>query len=174
MTESRTLARLERLDAKVRRVCDGLAFAGVAGLLLQAFLILFDALMRWLFSSPVQGVEDLSGLLITIIVATFFPAVLIGRQNIRAAIAGRFVGARAAAWLDVFGHAVLLAFFAIIAWQFAAYAVDARMQTTHILRLPTAPALWAAAAIIAFCVPVQALVLALETAKALRMKKRQA
>jgi TRAP-type C4-dicarboxylate transport system permease small subunit len=156
---------LENTETAIRRGAIVTAKLGVALLLLQAFLIVADGLARWWFSKPIHGLEDVSGLMISIIVASLFPAILIGRQNIRVTIFGRFFSPKAAAWLDVFGHFVLLAFIIIIAWQFALYAVETRAQTTLILRLPTAPTMWLTAAILLACAPIQGFVLLTEIVK---------
>jgi len=156
---------IERIENAIRRASLATARIGVSLLLLQAFLILTDALARWWFSKPIHGLEDISGLMISIIVASLFPAILIERQNIRVTIFGRFLNAVNAAWLDIFGHFVLFIFIALIAWQFALYAVETRQQTTLILRIPTAPTMWISAAILIACAPIQGFVLFTEIVK---------
>jgi TRAP-type C4-dicarboxylate transport system permease small subunit len=164
---------LETIETAIRRGAILTAKLGVALLLLQAFLIVADGLARWWFSKPIHGLEDISGLMISIIVASLFPAILIGHQNIRVTIFGRFINAKAAAWLDVFGHFILLAFITIIAWQFILYAVETRAQTTLILRLPTAPTMWLTAAILLACAPIQGFVLFTEIVKAFKPQPRR-
>jgi TRAP-type C4-dicarboxylate transport system permease small subunit len=164
---------LENTETVIRRGAVLVAKLGVALLLLQAFLIVADGLARWWFSKPIHGLEDISGLMISIIVASLFPAILISRQNIRVTIFGRFLKPKAATWLDVFGHFVLLAFITIIAWQFTLYAVETRAQTTLILRLPTAPTMWLTAAILLACAPVQAFVLLTEIMKITKSQPRR-
>lgn len=160
-----------KIDAAVRRISSAAARLAVALLLAQAFLILIDALLRWWFSTPIHGLEDVSGLLIAIIVASFLPSVLIARQNIRVTLAGRFFSARVSAWFDVFGHVVLLAFVVIIAWQYVHYVIETLHYTTPILRLPVAPAMILSAVIVALCAPIQAFVLLMEILKAAHAKK---
>lgn len=152
----------------MRRGATMSARVAVSLLLLQAFLIVIDGLARWWFATPIHGLEDVNGLLIAIIVASFFPAILIERQNIRVTILGRMVKKKYSAWLDVFGHFILLVFIVIIAWQFAAYAIDSRGQTTLILRAPVAPAMFASAIVLAACAPIQAFVLFTEIWNATR------
>ncbi len=158
------------IDVFLRRISVRIALVGVGLLLLMAFLILADALGRWLFSTPIHGLEDVNGLMIVIIVASFFPAILIGRQNIRAAIAGRFLKSSVAGWFDVFGHFVLFIFFVIIAYQFSNYTIQMREQTTLILLLPTAPAMVMSAALIALSALIQGFVLVSEITKLLTRK----
>ncbi len=159
---------IETIESAIKRASIMIARLGVALLLLQAFLIVADGLARWWFSKPIHGLEDVSGLMISVIVASLFPAILIGRQNIRVTMFGRFLNPKAAAWLDVFGHFILLAFIAIIAWQFTLYAVETRVQTTLILRLPTAPTMWLSAAILLACAPIQGFILFTEIMKILK------
>lgn len=151
-----------RLEARIRRLAGTIALIGVVALMAQAASIVTDALARWILGQPIHGLEDVNAMMIVLIVATFFPSILVERQNVRVDILGRLLGRRASLWLDVFGHVVLLIFFVLVAWQFSAYAWDARNQVTLILRLPIAPALLGASLILIACVPLQALVVAAE------------
>ncbi len=162
------LPAIERIENAIRRASLATARIGVGLLLLQAFLILIDALSRWWFSKPIHGLEDISGLMISVIVASLFPAILIERQNIRVTIFGRFLKPKNAAWLDVFGHLILFIFIALIAWQFAIYAVETRQQTTLILRIPTAPTMWISSAVFIACALIQGFVLFTEIVKTVR------
>ncbi len=164
---------LDNIEGVIRRGAILIAKLGVFLLLLQAFLIVADGLARWWFSTPIHGLEDVSGLMISIIVASLFPAILIGRQNIRVTIFGRLLNPKAAAWLDVFGHFILLVFITIIAWQFTLYAVETRQQTTLILRLPTAPTMGLTATIFITCAFIQGFVLFTEIMKILKSRPAQ-
>jgi len=151
-----------------------LAYAGIVLLLVQAFLILIDALGRWLFSAPIHGLEDVSSLMIVMIVASFFPAILIGRQNIRATIMGRILNQSVIRWMDVFGHFILFVFVMTIAYQFSNYTIQMRAQTTLILRLPTAPAMVMSALLLMASAFIQGFVLITEIRTAVSQKSDRA
>ncbi|MCW5774214.1 MAG: TRAP transporter large permease, partial [Rhodospirillaceae bacterium] len=74
-------------------------------------------------------------------------------------------------WLEALGALLMLLVLALLAWRLAVHALNAghRGEETTILRLPMAPFLFALAALVAICVPVQAVVLV----RALRALGRQ-
>jgi len=165
-----TLA-FEALEHHMQRTATLTARIAIGLLLFQALLIMADGLSRWWFATPIHGLEDVTSLIIGVIVASFFPAILIDRRNIRVPIVGRFFGDHVSKILDVFGHFVLLLFVSCIAWQFALYALAVRHQTTLILRLPVAPSLFVIAAILLFCVFVQCFVLLSELRAAVKRNR---
>jgi TRAP-type C4-dicarboxylate transport system permease small subunit len=149
---------INRLDALVSRLVQVLAAVGLCGLIFQALAIVVDVLFRWLMNSPLLGMEDVNGLLIVVIVASFFPAVLHDRGNISIDVVGRLFGARGAEILNAFAHLVTLGFFVILAWQLFRYTLDIQGRFTQILELPVQPMWWIATGIIMLCVPIQLLV----------------
>jgi TRAP-type C4-dicarboxylate transport system permease small subunit len=159
---------LETAERRIGRFSAALATAGAALLLAEALLVVCDIAARAATGNPIGGVEDVSSLLIPVIAASFLPLVFADRANIRATLVGERLGARKARWLDVFGHLILLAFIAVISVEFAAYAADARSQTTMMLELPTAPSLYAASAMILFGAVAQGVVTMSEIVRALR------
>lgn len=140
------------------RIANALAGAGVAGLLVIALGTVIDVLLRWLFNAPLQGLEDVSGLLIVFVLAAFFPAVLIGRGNVAITLLGRLAGPKLERVLEVFAHGMTLSFFALVAWQMARYAVSMEGRITQILGLPVAPVWWVAASLMLLAALAQVLV----------------
>lgn len=161
------MTMLEHSERAARVLARGLALIGFAGLLIMALGISTDVLLRWLFSSPIRGLEDVNGILIGIIVMSFFPALLVDRGNVTLEFAGRLLGPRAGDWLDTFAHFVTLALMTLIAWQLVGHAARISTQETLILRLPTAPGWWLTAALAAVCVPVQGIVFLVHLARAI-------
>ena len=53
-----------------------IAAIGVFGLLVIAAMTIVDVLLRWLFNSPIDGVTEITRLLISISAASFFPIAL--------------------------------------------------------------------------------------------------
>ena len=147
-------------DKLARKIAEAIALAGLTCLLIQAAVIVIDVLLRWLFNSPIFGMEDINQILLAAILASFFPALLIERQNITIDFLGRALGPRVSSWFDVFGHTITLLLFVIVAWQLAVYAIEVRTQTTLILRIPVSPGWWLTTGLMALCVPVQIIVVA--------------
>lgn len=151
-------AKWEKL---AQRLSHAIALVGLTLLLLQATAIVIDVMLRWVFNSPFFGMEDINKLLLAIILASFFPVLLIDSKNITINFLGRALGPRVSIWFDVFGQLVTLLLFVIVTWQLAVYASEIRSQTTLILQLPVAPAWWLTTGLIALCVPVQLVVVAM-------------
>ena len=154
------MSSLVSLDKLARDLSQAIALVGLTCLLIQATAIVIDVVLRWIFNSPFFGMEDINQLLIAVILASFFPALLIENKNITIDFLGRTLGPRISNWLDVFGHSVTLLLFVVVAWQLAIYANEVRSQTTLILQLPVAPAWWLTTGLIALCIPVQIVVVA--------------
>lgn len=130
----------------------GVAAAGVLALLALSLAVVADVLMRWLFRAPILAVADLAPLVTAAAVAACFPAAVAQRQHIAVTALGDRLGGRIA-WLLKLGAAVaVLAFFALAAWQLVlhARAIAAGNETTLVLRLPTGPAWWLVAGLVAF------------------------
>ena len=144
----------------VQRLSHAIALVGLTLLLLQATAIVIDVVLRWVFNSPFFGLEDINKLLLAVILASFFPALLIDSKNITINFLGRALGPRVSIWFDIFGELVTLLLFVIVTWQLAIYASEIRSQTTLILQLPVAPAWWLTTSLIALCIPVQLVVVA--------------
>ena len=140
----------------------GVAAAGVLALLALSLAVVADVLMRWLFRAPILAVADLAPLVTAAAVAACFPAAVAQRQHIAVTALGDRLGGRIA-WLLELGAAVaVLAFFGLAAWQLVLHArsIAAGNETTLVLRLPTGPAWWLVAGLVAFaalCALVDAL-----------------
>ena len=153
------------LDKFTRRV----AFVGLIGLLAVAIATMVDVLLRWLFNAPIEGYEDVTQLLFAVIIAACFPAGLIQGRNITIRFLGKGLGPRATLWLEALGAIATFAFFTVVAWQIAAFALEetVKHRFTQTLEMPTAPWWWVVAAILLMCVPVQFVIATGKTASAI-------
>lgn len=151
------MERLLRAEERVGRVSDMVAWVAMAGLLLQSIIILVDVLGRYLFNRPIIGLQDITGLLVVVVVAASLPACLANRGNIRIDMVGKLFGPRVERAFNAFGALCLLVFVALLAWQVLVYATEINSygERTWVLRLPTAPAFFAAGLFLAVCVPIQ-------------------
>ncbi len=150
------------------RVSQAMALVGFFGLLVLAVMTTFDVLSRWLFDAPIYGVNDVSAIVMAVVIAACLPANLASRQNITVEFLGNLLGWRAKAFLDGLGGLVTLAFVALVAWRFIPYTVEVTNsgQTTWVLKLPIAPGWWVATAFLLLSVPVQLTVVIFDFARA--------
>ncbi|MFT5118840.1 MAG: TRAP-type C4-dicarboxylate transport system permease small subunit [Kiritimatiellia bacterium] len=158
---------LKTLEDKARKLSQTIALFGLVCLLIQASAIFIDVLLRWLFNSPLFGMEDINQLLLAVILASFFPALLVDSKNVTIDFLGRSLGPKIAAWLDVFGHVITLLLFTIVSWQLAVFSAEVHKQTTLILQLPVSPSWWLATSLITLCIPIQMVVTALHIQQAI-------
>ncbi len=142
------------------RMLGGVAVIGFTGLVVIAFLTFYDGTARYLGLPRLSGFADYGEAIYPVVIATCFPAALLRGTNVSVTMLGSALGARGTAWLEVFAAFLTLAFFAVLVWQFVGFTsgLGARTSRTGVLWLE--PFWWAATAISALCVPVQAWVLA--------------
>lgn len=145
--------RNRRLDRTTRWV----AFAGLFALFLVAIGTCFDVTLRFLFSAPIDGLDDISQLVFAIVIATCFPAGLLQGHNITIRFLGMALGSRGEKWLEAFGSLVTLVFFVLFGWQFIVMTMEFADagRTTMTVETPTAPWWWVTTAVVLFCIPVQ-------------------
>lgn len=161
---------LDRFDVRLRRAAEWLAMIAMAGLMLQCVVIFADVLLRWIFSKPLLGLEDITRLLVIVVIAACFPASFLNRGHISIEFLGNGLGPRVHRILTAFGSGILLVFVALIAWQMINYAADSASsgEITWILRLPVYPSYAIAAVVLAACIPIQAMCLAMDAIAAVR------
>lgn len=153
---------LSWFDKGIDRISETFALVGFFGLLVLAVMTSLDVLLRWLFSYPLQGVNDVTAIVIAVVIAACLPANLARKQNITIEFVGTALGPRAKAALDAFGGLFTLLFVCLLAWRMAIYAneITASGETTWVLKVPVGPAWWIAVVFMTCAVPVQVLVIA--------------
>ncbi len=152
MTPSATARRLDRITQTA-------ALIGFAGLVAVSFLIFYDGAARYLNAPRIHGLKDYGEVVYPLVIASCFPAGLLRQTNVTVRVFGK-IGPRFNAVLEAFAALVVLAFFAVLAWQFikltGKYGDAGR--TTRTIGIPLAPWWWGVTAIMLACVPVQAYV----------------
>jgi tripartite ATP-independent transporter DctM subunit len=135
------VAKAERLGGLA---CERLSFIGVFGVLAIALMICTDVLLRWLFSAPIDGLNEIVGMGMAVAVAATFPAGAAQRVNLTIDVVKDYVSTRTIAWLKVGGALLLLLFYAFLAWRIGIYAakLQARAAETVYVQLPMAPFIW--------------------------------
>ena len=146
----------ERLDRAVTRIARVIALIGLAGLLLLASATVLDVLLRWIFNSPIVGLNDTHSLLTAIIIASCFPLCIYKGGNITIRFIGKICGPRVKDILDIFGNLLTLVIFSLMGWQLWLYADQLAEDgaTTWVLGWPISPWWRIVTIIIILCVPV--------------------
>lgn len=155
---------------KMLTVSRAMALIGFFGLLVLALMTTLDIGSRWLFGAPIHGVNDVSAIVMAVVIAACMPANLAARQNITVEFLGNMLGPRGKAFFNGFGGLFTLAFVAVMAWQFIPYSMEVTNsgQTTWVLKLPVAPGWWIATVLLLISVPVQLIVVVLDFSRAFR------
>jgi tripartite ATP-independent transporter DctM subunit len=151
------------LDALERRsvaATQQVAFAGVIAMLVIAFTTVADVLLRWLFNSPITGLNEIVGMGMAVAVAATFPAGAMQRINLTIDLLHDRVSQRLSETLKLGASVLLLLFYVLLAWRVGAYAqaLEARAAQTIYLQLPMAPFIWTVTAFIAISAAVQFIV----------------
>lgn len=136
-----------------------IALVGLVGFVVVAIATIIDVLLRWLFSMPIDGVAEISRLIVAVSIASFFPLALADRHHITIEFLGAALGARARAWLDLLAHLITLIFFIALGWQFVLYTMEITEsgESTWVLAWKVAPWWTLVTIFMLACIPVQAL-----------------
>lgn len=160
---------MNRFDRMALRIGETLASLGVAGLLIVAIFTVADITGRYAFGKPLIGYVDIAGLATAVVVSSFFPLLLLRRGNIALQLLGK-AGGRIGHWLlDCFGALVTFVFFALMAWQYVGYSMDAMASGERmvVMRWPTGPWWWGVTVFIAITA-LAGLVVLVQEIRALR------
>jgi tripartite ATP-independent transporter DctM subunit len=162
-------AAADRLEHYCAVLTRPIAFIGVLGMLLAAGVTVVDVLMRWLASTAITALNEITAMVFAVAVAACIPAGLAGRVNLKVDILARWLTGRVAAWLDAIGDLLLLLFFLVLTWRIAIFAGSLASQgrTTLILGWPIAPFMYAVALLLGIGTLVQAAVAAKAVRRAL-------
>src|SRR5499427_9348385 len=134
-------AAADRLEHYCVVLTRPIAFIGVLGMLLAAGVTVIDVLMRWLASTAITALNEITAMVFAVAVAACMPAGLAGGVNLKIDLLARWITGRLAAWLEALGALLLLIFFAVLAWRIGVFAESLMNQgrTTVILQWPQAP-----------------------------------
>lgn len=160
---------LDQIARRFAAIAQNAAFLGVLAMLGLVFATIADVLMRWLFSRPIIGLNEIVGMGMGVAVAASFPAGAMQRVNLTIELLQNMLPRRAIGWLKVIAHVLLLLFYALMAWQIWVYAgrLLARSAETVFLKLPTAPFIYAIATFFIVTALAQVIVVLLSVRSAL-------
>jgi TRAP-type transport system small permease protein len=150
----------ENLRRLTGRLTHLLALAGFAGLLILAIMVTADILLRFLFDYPLQGVNDVSAVVMAVVIAACIPQCLSLKQNISIEVLGSMSPRRIQLALNLFASLAVLGFFGLMVWQFVPYAqaITASGEKTWVLGWPVGPWWWVATGFFGIAVLAQLVV----------------
>ncbi|MGY4751909.1 TRAP transporter small permease [Pannonibacter sp. Q-1] len=151
------MIRLRNFSETLSRM---LALVGFFGLFILASMTSLDILMRWVLAMPLQGVNDVSAVVMAVVISSCVPANLAFKQNIRVEMLGAAAGPFVERILEAFASVLTLVFIGLIAWQFIPYTGGLKEagNTTWVLYWPLWPWWLAATGMLSFAALVQAVV----------------
>lgn len=162
-------------ESRVIRFTRAISLIGLIGLLLLALMIVIEGLVRWLFKYPIQGVTDVSSLVVAVAVASTFPLVFAERRSIRVRLIGNALGPRVNAFLESLGNLISLVLFIFITqqlWVYASLLSKTNERTISVL-WPMSPWFYVASILIGLCLPAQAIVLVEQIRVAFSRKQKE-
>ena len=164
------MKKLGKLRATLFPAARVLALVGFAGLLVLAILTTLDVTLRWAFAYPIHGVNDVSSVVMAVVIAACIPSNLINKQSISVEVLGNAVGHRGRLVIDAFASLCTTVFIVLMAWQFVPYAADlfGNGQRTWVLAWPVWPWWFFAAGCIVLAAIVQTLVALADIGSAIR------
>ena len=160
------MSSFEQIDRALKRFTRMIALIGLVGLLTLALATVLDVMLRWIFNSPIVGLNDTYSLFAALIIASCLPLCIYRRGTITIRFVGNIFGPRARNILDVFGGLVSLIIFSIMAWQLWRYTDQLARdgETTWVLNWPVSPWWRLVSILIIICVPVT-LITVIQSAK---------
>lgn len=164
---------LDKLDAWCSRLSAWLAGVGIAIMLLLAGLTIFEVLLRSFFGFPIPGMNEIADGAMPIAIAATLAVGISGKANLCLEFVQKGVHAPVRQWLSVLSSAAMLAFFSILAWQFALMSIVSaeRNQITNILRIPQAPIQSIVTALLLVATAIQLVKVVLALRAALKAEK---
>lgn len=149
------------------RATSGLALVGFASLVAICLVTMYDGLARYSDLPRVPGFRDFGEVIFAVLIASCFPVGLLRNQNITIVFLGKALGRRANAVLNLFAAILTLVAFAIIVAALADRTAGLGDRMTRTGYMTVAPWAWAATAIMAAALAVQAWVVLARVAELL-------
>jgi len=154
-------SKLDYLQQRSTAYSRSIAVVGLIGLIAVTLIIIVDVLLRWLFSSPIDGLNEVLNLVYAVVLASFFPTGLNEKTHITITFLGSWLGPKASQLLDGFGAFMTFLFFVVVGWQFIVLSAEffETKETTWVLAWPVAPWWTVTTVLLLLCIPIQLLML---------------
>jgi tripartite ATP-independent transporter DctM subunit len=129
------LSRWPRDAARILAIVGGVALVAVS-----VFTVV-DALLRWIFTAPIPGSNEIFETVVPIAVGLFFPISVLERSHLSVDFLESRLPARVKSWLLTVAGATLLFVFLLIAIEMTGYASDVsnRNISSIMLGIPVGP-----------------------------------
>jgi tripartite ATP-independent transporter DctM subunit len=160
---------LERLENHIAWLTGRVASIGVLLILCIAFLTLVDVFLRWAFSAPLSGLNEIIQLGMAVAIAATFPAGASSRINLTIDILERRISSTSRKVFDAIGSLLLLLLFVLLSWRVGVHAFDLheRGSTSLFLEIPRAPFIYLVTLLFVFSSCVQFVVFLVDLSSAL-------
>lgn len=151
---------LKQLEDFSRRFSNWLAMLGLIGLVVLALVTITSVFSRWLFSHPLEWVEDIYRLLIAVVIASFFPSAYAQRGHIAIHFLSLLFSETGRKILAVFAAIITFLFTIVLGWQLIKYTQEVweTGETTWLLGISVTPWWIVATAFLLVSIPVQLIV----------------
>ena len=151
------LPRLKYFEQRSTAISRSIAVVGLIGLIAVTLLTIVDVLLRWLFSAPIDGLNEVLNLLYAVVLASFFPTALIEKTHLSITFLGDWLGPKISHVLNTFGSLMTFLFFVVVGWQFIILSAEffETKETTWVLAWPVAPWWAVTTVLLLLCIPVQ-------------------
>lgn len=165
------LALLGRTRDLLDTATRWLALVGFTFLIAICIMTMYDGLARYSQLPRIPGFRDFGEVIFAVLIACCFPIGLLKNRNITITFLGTFAGPRAERVLNLFGAALVLAGFVIIAWALILRTGGLGARTTRTGYMMLAPWAWAATGIMCSAILVQLWVVVARVAELLTGRK---
>ncbi len=132
------MSRLESLNKLVRKINQGLAFAGMFLLIPLMLLTTIDVLSRSMFNYPIVGTYELSSYMLAVIILLGITYTYQVGGHVRIDMFVSKMPARVAAILDIFTTLLSILIISVLAWQGWVLALE-ETAVSEQLRIPETP-----------------------------------
>ncbi len=151
---------LKQLEQFARWFSNWLAMLGLIGLVVLALITIASVMMRWLFSHPLEWVEDIYRLLIAVVIASFFPSAYAQRGHIAIHFLSLILSEGGRKALAVFAAFITFLFTCVLGWQLIKYTQEVweTGETTWLLGINVTPWWVVATGLLLISIPVQLIV----------------
>lgn len=156
--------RFDAAEAVLRRLVQPISFLAVLGMLAIALITVYDVVIRWLTGTSIVAFNEIVAMVFAVALAATLPGGAASRVNLKVDLVGNLVSSGLRMWLELFGSALMVVFFAVLGRELFLYAQTAisRGRETTVLEWPVGPFMYAVSAFIVLAALVQFALLVLD------------
>ncbi len=131
----------EKLSRRLGKASSVLVYAGVFALFIMMTLTTVDVLGRYLFSSPILGVFEVTEFLVLIVIFSFLAYTQSQKSHVAVDLLVTRFPKRVQRWLEIINHILCLIFMILITWMGILKALELKDigETSPNLLVPNYP-----------------------------------